>query len=125
MATNRSLEMLLGARYPRSLRHLQQLLMDAEAAAKAYGKKSLFGKDKFEPAFNTFMSSLGKCVVSLGADGHVADLDDAERGVDALNEAMLRCEEAYGNWPMAFQFWRDYYAQFKAKIERDSGRGTS
>ena len=119
MPTNRGLEMILGATYPSSMRHLQQLIMDAEAAAKAYGKKSLFGRDKFEPAFDAFMSSLGKCVVSLVIDGHVNDPDDAEAGVDALNEAMLRCAEAYGNWPMGFRFWRDYYGQFKAKIERE------
>lgn len=111
--------MILGAMYPNSMRHLQQLIMDAEACAKAYGKKSLFGRDKFEPAFDAFMSALGKCVVALVIDGHVSDPDDAEAGVDALNEALLMCEEAYGNWPMGFRFWRDYYGQVKSKVERE------
>lgn len=119
MATNRALEMILRAKYPSSMPHLQQLIMDAEGCAKAYGKKSLFGRDKFEPAFDAFMSTLGKCVISLAVDGHVNDLKDAEGGVDALNEAMLRCEDAYGNWPIGFRFWRDYYSQFKRKIERE------
>ena len=37
--------------------------MDAEAAAKAYGKKSLFGKDKFEPAFKALAYS---AIISIG-----------------------------------------------------------
>lgn len=123
MATNRRLEMVVGAMYPNTMRHLQQLLMDAEACAKAYGKKSLFGKDKFEPAFDTFMSTLGKCVVSLVLDGHVQDPDDAESGVDTLHAAMLRCEEVYGNWPLGFKFWRDYYNQFKTKLDRERPHG--
>ena len=119
MATNRGLEMIVGAMYPKSMRHLQQLIMDADSCSKAYGKKSLFGRDKFDPAFNAFMSTLGKCIVSLVSDGHIEDPDDAEAGVDVLHEAMLKCEEVYGNWPMGFKFWRDYYGQFKTKIERE------
>lgn len=68
MATNRSLEMIVGATYPNSMRHLQQLIMDAEACAKNYGKKSLFGKDKFEPSFYKFMATIGACVHALAAD---------------------------------------------------------
>jgi hypothetical protein len=115
VATNRTLEMLVGAAYPKTMRHLQQLIMDSEACAKAYGRKSLFGKDKFEPAFDAFMATLGRCVVSLAQDGHVQDVHDSESGVDALHSAMLRCEQVYGNWSLGFQFWRDYYGQFKLK----------
>ncbi len=119
MATNRTFEIILRARYPSSMSHLQQLIMDAEGCAKAYGKKSLFGRDKFEPAFEKFISTLGKCINSLAIDGHVNDLNDTEGGVEALNDAMFRCEETYGNWPIGFKFWRDYYSQFKRKLERE------
>ena len=97
MATTRGLEMIVGATYPSSMRHLQQLIMDAEACAKAYGKKSIFGKDKFEPAFDAFMSTVGRCVVSLVVDGHIESAEDTESGMDALHVAMAKCEEAYGN----------------------------
>ena len=119
MATNRGVEMILGAMYPRSMRHLQQLIMDAEACAKTYGKKGLFGRDKFQPAFDAFMVTLGKCIAALVIDGYVNEQDDTETGVDALNAAMLKLEEAYGNWPSGFKFWRDYYSQFKNKIKRE------
>lgn len=120
MATNRSVEIILGAMYPNSMRHLQQLIMDAEDCAKAYGRKSLFGRDKFESAIHEFMSTLAKCVVALVIDGHVSDPDDVESGIDALNEAMLMCEDAYGNWPIGFTFWRNYYSQVKSKAERET-----
>ena len=120
MATNRGVELILEAMYPNSMQHIQQLIMDAEVCAKAYRKRSLFGRDKFEPAVHQFMATLARCVVALAVDGHVNDLDDTESGVDALNEALLMFEDAYGNWPIAFMFWRDYYVQVKSKAARDS-----
>ena len=121
MATDREMEKVVGALYPRSMRHLQQLIMDAESCAKAYGKKSIFGKDKFEPAFDSFMGTVGKCVVSLAIDGHIDNPEDAEASMDVLQSAMMKCEAVYSSWPLGFQFWRDWYKQFKAKTQRERG----
>jgi len=117
MATNRGLEMVLGAMYPTSMRHLQQLLMDAEKCAKSYGRTGLFGRDKFQPAFDEFISTVRRCVVSLAVDGQISDPDDTESGMEALNDAVLKLEDVYGNWTMSFQFWRVYFSQFKASLE--------
>ena len=122
MATNRNLEMIVETLYPTSMRHIQQLILDSEACAKAYGKKTLFGKDKFEPAIDKFISTIGKCVISLQIDGHVNDTRNAEDGIDTLNYAMKKCEQVYSSWPMGFQFWNDWYAQFRAKIERENNQ---
>lgn len=120
MTTDRAMEMIVGTTYPASMRHLQQLIMDAEACAKAYGKKSFFGKDKFEPAVDKFLSTVGTCVVSLTLDGHTHDPEDAEAGIDALHFAMTQCEAVYDSWPMGFRFWNDWYRQFKHNIEREN-----
>ena len=121
MATDRGLELVVKATYPSTMRHLQQLIMDAEACAKAYGKKSIFGKDKFDPAFDAFMSTVGRCVAFLVREGHIDNPEDTESAMDALHIAMEKCEAAYGSWPMGFKFWRDWYRQFKAKLERERG----
>lgn len=119
MATDRRMEVMVGATYPASMRHIQQLIMDAEGCAKSYGKKSIFGKDKFEPAFDSFMSTLGKCVNSLVLDGHISDPKDTVSGIDAIHVAMTECEAVYSSWPMGFEFWQDWYAQCKAKLQRE------
>lgn len=121
MPTDRLQERIVAADYPSAMRHLQQLIMDSEACAKAYGKKSIFGGDKFEPAFEKFMTTLAICVNYLAVDGHVKDLGDAESGVEALNTAMNRLEWVYGNWPLGFRFWSEWYAQFRAKLDREQG----
>lgn len=119
MATDRKMEQMLGLIYPQSMRHLQQLIMDAEGCAKSYGKKSLFGNDKFEPAFDKFMTTVGTCVHALVADGQLLSADDAIAAMDELNSAMGLCESAYSSWPLGFAFWKDWYAQFRSKLKRD------
>ncbi|MBZ0256971.1 transposase, partial [bacterium] len=39
MPTNQTVEAVVGSIYPASMRHLQQLIMEAEGCAKSYGKK--------------------------------------------------------------------------------------
>ena len=91
MPTNRDIEAVVGSMYPASMRHLQQLIMDAEGCAKSYGKRTLLGKDKFEPAFDKFMDTLGACVHALAQDGYLDDPKDVEVAMAALNEAFSRC----------------------------------
>ena len=120
MATNRSLEMIVGATYPNSMKHLQQLIMDADACAKNYGKKTLFGKDKFEPCFNKFMSTIGICVFALVEDAVLDDPNNVQDAMEALDLALSRCEETYSSWPLAFKFWHEWYLQFRNKLTRDA-----
>jgi hypothetical protein len=121
MATDRKMEQLVGLTYPRSLQHLQQLIMDAETCSKNYGKKSLFGRDKFEPAFDKFMATIGICVHALVVDGHLENPNDPAAALAELNIAMGLCEAMYSSWPLGFSFWNDWYTQFRAKLERDEG----
>jgi hypothetical protein len=119
MATNRSLEMIVAATYPNSMKHLQQLIMDADACAKNYGKKTFLGKDKFQPSFVKFMSTIGICVFALVEDAKLDDPEDAQEAMKALDLALSRCAETYSSWPLAFRFWQDWYLQFKNKLARD------
>lgn len=67
MATNRDLEMIVGATYPNTMKHLQQLIMDADACAKNIGKKTLFVKDKFEPSFDKISATMTLCFRALAS----------------------------------------------------------
>ena len=115
MATNRSLEMIVSATYPNTMKHLQQLIMDAEACAKNYGKKTLFGKDKFESSADKFMLTIKLCVSALVADNQLENDQDA---MEALDLALSRCEVTYSSWPLAFKFWHEWYLQFRNKLVR-------
>lgn len=118
MATNYSLEMIIGETYPNTMKHLQQLIMDADACAKNYGKKTLFGKDKFEPCFDKFMSTIGSCVFALVEDAVLDDPKNVQVAMGALDLALSRCEETYSSWPLAFKFWQEWYLQFRNKLVR-------
>lgn len=109
MSTNSTMESIVGAMYPNTMKHLQQLIMDAEGCAKNYGKKSFFGKDKFKPALEKFLETIDHCAHALIMDGIVDNVDDVEAVLIALNTAISFCKSAYGNWPLAFQFWTVWY----------------
>lgn len=120
MATNYTLEMIVGATYPNTMKHLQQLIMDADACAKNYGQKTWLGKDKFQPSFDKFMSTIGICVFALVEDAKLDDPENAPEAMKAIDLALSRCEEVYSSWPLAFKFWQEWYLQFRTKLERDT-----
>lgn len=113
MATNEVAERMLVQAYPAALRHLQQLLMDADACHKNIGKRGIFGGDKFKPALDRFACTLGRCMEALVEDGHLQNLDDAEAAIDAVSEAMRRMKLAYSSWPLAFDFWLKYEFSYR------------
>lgn len=111
--TDRELEIQLAATYPRSLARLQQLIRDSELCANAYTK----GEKALDTAVETFMKTLGACVHGLVEDGAVTNPNDVAPAMEALNLAMWRCELTYkANSPSAFQFWKDWYAQFRQNL---------
>jgi hypothetical protein len=124
MATNRNLEALLGMVYPNTMRHLQQLIMDAEACSKNYGKTTLFGKDKFQPSVDKFMLTVGVCVHSLVEDQQLDDSKNVEAAMKALDKALSMSKETYSSWPLAFEFWNNWYVQFQNKLMRDRSQPT-
>ncbi len=114
MPTDRELEEKLAVTYPRSLARLQQLIMDSEACADSYTK----GGEALDSAIDKLMVTIGECVHGLVEDRQVVDPEILAPAMDVLNLAMWRCELTYGsNWPNAFQFWKDWYAQFHRKLD--------
>lgn len=119
MATNHALELVVGAMYPQSMRHLQQLLMDADACAKNHGKMSWFGRDKFQPRLLQFKRTLLTCAFSLVEDGKLDDPTNPMESIQAINHAMGLLEQTYSSWPLAFQFWRIFINGKKFESDAD------
>lgn len=116
MTTNKMLEQVAARMYPRAMRHLQQLIMDAEKCSRTFGKKSLFGADKFEMACEKFNQTMGKCAVALVEDGHLESSEDLDLSMIEINKALGALELAYKNWPVAFDFWRNWYSHYSDSV---------
>ena len=114
MATDRTQERLYGMMFPTAMKHVQQLIMDAEACAKNHGKKSIFGTDKFQSSFDKFNRTLAHCVVALTTDGVIINPQDSQHAIEKVDYAMRCMEDTYSNWPQSFQFWKAFYANHKS-----------
>ena len=113
MATNTTMERVLAQEYPYALRHLQQLLMDAERCEQTFGKRGFFGGDKFKPSSAKFQETLARCFVALQADGHIKHHGTAEESINAMSRAISLLHVAYSSWPDAFSFWEKYEANYR------------
>lgn len=108
MATDKYREIIVGALYPKSMKDLQQLIMDCDACAKNYGKKSWLGADKFQPKFEKFQRTIMTCAFSLVEDGVVSDPGNPSEVLPQIDKAMRMLAETYSSWPEAFSFWRSF-----------------
>jgi len=121
MGTDRGKELIAIAMYENSFKHLQQLIIDSDKCYKNHGKKSLLGKDKFEPSYDEFKKTIAKCIRGLIDDGYIAlPQDDEISCIKSLNKAMRQLEEVYGNFNYGFAFWNGYYEEY---IRNDSSAG--
>lgn len=116
MATNKMLEQVAVRVYKYSMKHLQQLIMDAEKCSKTFGKKSLFGTDKFAMACEKFNQTMGECAVALVEDGQLESYEDMDLSMIEINKALGALELAYGSWPVAFDFWRNWYSNYSESV---------
>lgn len=110
MVTNHDQEAMIGSMFPRSIRHLQQLIMDAESCAKSIGQKSFFGKDKFKPTVDKFHQTLVTCVQAMAEDGHIKDPHNSSETLKQVDQAMQLLKQTYSSWPLAFEFWDAWYS---------------
>lgn len=84
--------------------------MAAEKAFDDYGKKSLFGKDKGKAAEEKFTMALVQAILALERVGKIRDSKSAEESFTALQNAMILIKDAYPNWPRAYKYWDNFYA---------------
>ena len=84
--------------------------MAAEKAFDDYGKKSIFGKDKGKEAEQKFTAALVLAILALEHIGKIRDSKNAEESFTALQNAMAIVRDAYPNWPRAYKYWDNFYA---------------
>lgn len=109
--TNHSAALVLNAVYGPAMKQLLDLVMAAEKAFDDYGKISIFGKDKGKAAEQKFTTALVHAILALVRIGKLHDSKDAEQSFTALQNAMSLIREAYPNWPRAYRYWDDFYAE--------------
>ena len=108
--TNCAAELVLQAVYGDAAKQLLDLVMAAENAFDNYGKKSIFGKDKGREAEQKFTAALMLAIRALEHIGKIRDSKNAEESFVALQNAMTLVREAYPNWPRAYKYWDNFYA---------------
>lgn len=118
MATNYAVEKIMKNRYPNTMQHLQQLIMDLEKCAKSYGKKTLFGGDKFGPASIKCIKTIQTCAFALCEDHVLNDPELTPAAVDTIDVLLKQCEMVYTSWPLAFEFWRAIYPSWRVQLQQ-------
>ncbi len=108
--TNRSAELVLQAVYGDATKQLLDLVMAAEKAFDDFGKRSIFGKDKGKEAEQKFTAALVHAILALDRIGKIHDSKNAEESFTALQSAMTLIRDAYPNWPRAYKYWDNFYA---------------
>ena len=92
---------------PNTHNALTWLVPALEKAAQNLGKKSLFGKDKFTPAYEMVVQHLGTCISSMAQDGIIGQSMSAAEVEEEFFKVVTFFSNAYPNW-------QDGYAFFKA-----------
>ena len=108
--TNCAAELVLQAVYQDATKQLLDLVLAAEKAFDDYGKKSIFGKDKGKEAEQKFTAALALAVIALERIGKIRDSKNAEESFTSLQNAMTLVKDAYPNWPRAYKYWDNFYA---------------
>lgn len=108
--TNRSAELVLQAIYGDATKQLLDLVMAAEKAFDDYGKRSLFGRDKGKEAEQKFTVAFVQAIFALERIGKIRNSKNAEESFTALQNAMTLIKDAYPNWPRAYKYWDNFYA---------------
>lgn len=99
MITDKDKEIHLRLILPNSFFHLQQMLVDAATCKSSIGKKTLFGKDKLQPAVKKLQGTIALCIKGLYQDGHIkSSPPDWEESLDKLEWATGLLESTYPNW---------------------------
>ena len=103
-------EVVFNALYQGATKEILNLVMACEKAFDAYGKRSLFGRDKGKEAEEKFTRALVVAILALERIGKIADSKNAEASFTAHHRALAVAQSAYPNWPRAYRYWSDFYA---------------
>lgn len=92
---------------------IQRLVMACEAAYNNLGKRSFFGRDKGAEAKDKMNMALVRVIIALAEVGKT-DKNNAKQSFTEVNKAMEWARRAWPNWPKAYKFWDEFYADICA-----------
>lgn len=93
---------------------IQRLVMACEAAYNNLGKRSFFGRDKGAEAVDKMNMALVRVIFALDEVGKT-DKNNAKQSLTEVNKAMEWARKAWPNWPKAYKYWDDFYADICEK----------
>lgn len=91
--------------FPNTTNALTWLVPSMEKAAQSAGKKTIFGKDKFQIAYEKVMEKVGNTLLAMEADGMIGAGLTAKEVEQEFIKVMTIFREAYPNWPEAYDFF--------------------
>ena len=103
MAGNKLFEEQLRIMTPHTYNALTKLVMAMAGISKNAGKKTFFGRDKGQEAYDKYLKSLKVTVQCMV-------LDDIIRESSSNEEVLNELESKINKFKMAFPNWQDAYA---------------
>lgn len=91
---------------PNTHNALTWLVPSMEAAYRCAGKKTIFGKDKFAPAYQKVIANIEKTISSMMIDGIINHSTSSDDIKEELIKAMTFFANAYPNWPDGYAFFK-------------------
>lgn len=114
MAGNELFETQLRYRTPHTYNALTKLVMAMASVTKNTGKKTLFGRDKGQESYSSFLAALKVTLHSMVLDGLIQESSSSDEAVTGLVKKLQEFEMAHPNWPEAFFFSRVYFVEDRA-----------
>jgi len=104
MAGNKYYEQLLQLQFPHTYNALTKLVMAMADVAKNTGKKSFFGRDKGQEAYDKFQKSLRITIQCMVLDSVIRESTSTEEVIVELKNKIKHFQMAYPNWQDAYVF---------------------
>lgn len=98
---------------PNTLNALTWFVPAMEEAAKCHGKTSLFGKDKFAPAYQKVLEKLDETILAMELDGIIGFGATADEVNIDFFKVVTFFAQAYPNWPVAYRFFNEAFVEHK------------
>lgn len=104
MAGNTFFREQLQIMYPHTHNALTKLVMAMASVVKNTGKKTFFGKDKGQEAYNEFKNTLGITLQCMVLDSIIKESTSTIEVISELENKINHFKMAYPNWQDAYAF---------------------
>lgn len=112
MAGNKLFEEQLRVMTPHTYNALQKLIIAMAGVSKNTGKKTFFGRDKGQEAYDKFQKSLRITIQCMVLDSVIKESTSTEEVIDELKGKINHFQMAHPNWQDAYAF-SDWFFESK------------